>query len=155
MNQLLISLQLLERMEESARAPLVRNESGGLLLGFRKGASIEIKDITFPQARDQSSPILFRRSAFGHHGIALREWRDSSGTIDWIGEWHTHPHGIAKPSFIDQVSWRKIAKHTKRPMGFIIIGATGRYVGWQASWKQGVREMRLTETDSDHLLYVD
>jgi integrative and conjugative element protein (TIGR02256 family) len=151
--QILIPRRLLEQMEVSGRASEIRNESGGLLLGFRKGLSIEIKEITFPQPRDRASPTLFRRSAFGHREKALASWKASGGTVDWVGEWHTHPNGFASPSFIDRLSWRKLAKHSKRPMAFIIIGATSAYVGWQESAHRSARTLGLVEADSDNLLY--
>lgn len=153
MTQLLIPAILITQMENSARAKHVRNESGGLLLGFRKGTAIEVTAITFPQARDKASPTLFRRSTVGHKAKALKAWKESGETTDWVGEWHTHPNGAANPSFIDRMSWRKITQHTKQPMAFIIIGAATRFVGWQASSLKVAVSMNETESDGVHLLY--
>lgn len=125
--------------DRSVRASLIcfharaahRLESGGLLLGYRKGTDLHIVDATFPSRWDRASRTMFHRSSIGHRRKAFRAWRSSSGTIDWIGEWHTHPGGTAWPSSIDLKSWATIAIRRKAPMVFMILDDQEQYLGVQ------------------------
>src|SRR3546814_10364044 len=85
--RLLVPNSILRDMKERARNPHVRCESGGLLLGFRKPDAIQITDLTYPSGWDKATPALFKRSALGHRITALRAWKSSGGTVDWVGEW--------------------------------------------------------------------
>src|SRR3546814_2615238 len=88
--RLLVPNSILRDMKERARNPHVRCESGGLLLGFRKPDAIQITDLTYPSGWDKATPALFKRSALGHRITALRAWKSSGGTVDWVrSEEHT------------------------------------------------------------------
>lgn len=124
-----------------------RNEQGGLLLGYRKGAAIEIESATFPGAWDHASATIFQRSERGHRVRALRAWLRSGKTIDWIGEWHTHPGGLARPSFTDRRTWARLAKHTGSPMAFLIFSDFELYAGLQMPRAIAVRKLKVVEKD--------
>ena len=63
---------------------------------------------------------------FSHHQqVALRHWRASQMTMDYLGEWHTHPESNPSPSLLDMSEWKKICKVQKRPMVFAILGWSG------------------------------
>jgi integrative and conjugative element protein (TIGR02256 family) len=102
-------------------------ERGGILLGFRRGQHLHISEATFPMRWDTGTRFAFRRSSTGHEEIALRRWRQSNRTMDWVGEWHSHPEGIPSPSSIDIRSWKEITRNRAAPMAFIIIG-------WECGW---------------------
>ncbi|WP_390902658.1 Mov34/MPN/PAD-1 family protein [Sphingomonas oryzagri] len=108
-----------------------RLESGGLLLGYRKGSDLHVVDATFPSRWDRATRTMFHRSAIDHRRKAFKAWRTSSGTIDWIGEWHTHPGGTARPSSIDLRSWATITIRRRAPMVFMILDDQGQYLGLQ------------------------
>ncbi|WP_158230085.1 Mov34/MPN/PAD-1 family protein [Sphingobium fuliginis] len=129
------------------------HERGGLILGFRKADALQIETVTFPEMWDHSSPTLFRRSERGHRIRALREWMRSEQTCDWLGEWHTHPGGLAAPSFIDRGSWAKLARHAKKPMTFLIFSDTDMYVGLQSGWLRSLQKLSLVEESRDALLF--
>ena len=131
-----------------------RCEAGGLLLGFRKGDAIELTTITRPNRWDRATPFRFERSAFGHRIAALRAWKLSHGTVDWVGEWHTHPAGSPTPSYIDQTNWRKIARHTMRPMAFLIGGRTDLFVGLQDPSSRKVLRLDRIESDETFELFA-
>lgn len=138
-----------------AKAPTTKGniEHGGLLLGYRKAEALEICSATFPSHWDDGTPTLFKRSARGHSIAALREWVRSDHTVDWIGEWHTHPTGRVRPSWIDLRSWRNLVAHTKQPMSFIIFGQNSIYLGLQTLTSEVVKELIPFESDSRFTLY--
>jgi integrative and conjugative element protein (TIGR02256 family) len=69
---------------------------------------------------------LFDRRDPGHQAEALHRWRQSGRTMTFVGEWHTHPEPVPSPSFIDKMTWKRIAKrHRVTPVVFIIRGFSG------------------------------
>lgn len=106
-----------------------RSERGGILLGLRRGRHFEVTEATLPKRWDRGSMFAFRRSAAGHQAVALRRWRSSKHTIDWVGEWHSHPEHLPSPSSIDLRSWRDITRHCAAPMVFLILGYEGLWLG--------------------------
>lgn len=101
-------------------------ESGGILLGYRRGSHLHVTEATVPLASDQASRTRFSRSAAPHQEAALARWRQSDGTIDYLGEWHTHPEHSPSPSTIDTDGWRRICSKRNTPMLFVIAGTKER-----------------------------
>ena len=115
-------------------------ESGGILLGYRRGSHLHVTEATAPLASDQASRTRFFRSAAPHQQAALARWRQSDGTIDYLGEWHTHPEHSPSPSTIDTGGWRRIWSKRKTPMLFVIAGTQDRlWIG--LSTPTGLRSM--------------
>ena len=146
-------MALLDEILTYARMSRSSNEAGGLLLGMRKGDAIHLTKLTLPNMWDRATPVQFERSALGHRMTALRTWKTSRGTVDWVGEWHTHPFGSSNPSFTDQTSWRKLANHTKRPMAFIIGGKKDSFVGIQLHANRSVVRLMLIESNDAFQLF--
>lgn len=128
-------------------------EQGGLLLGYRKSTNIQIEGATFPGLWDHGSSTIFHRSERGHRVRALREWVRSGKIIDWVGEWHTHPGGLARPSFTDRRTWARLAKHTSNPMAFLIFSDTDQYAGLQIPHARFVRSLRVSERSAGMTLF--
>lgn len=101
-------------------------ESGGILLGYRRGTHLHVTEATAPQPSDQGSRTRFLRSASPHQQAALTRWRDSGKTVDYLGEWHTHPEACPSPSMIDTSGWGRIYSKRRVPMLFIIAGTLDR-----------------------------
>ncbi|CEP94833.1 MULTISPECIES: Mov34/MPN/PAD-1 family protein [Clostridia] len=103
-------------------------ESGGMLIGsfLVNGNMIEINDITEPQKEDKSSRFGFYRSD-KHNELLSFKWKESNYTKMYLGEWHTHPQQIPKPSLVDKSSWKKLLKSSitdSNLLIFIIVGFT-------------------------------
>lgn len=126
---ILMAEAALQRISADALRFRGRSERGGILLGLRRGRHFEINEATLPTAWDRGSMFAFRRSAAGHQAVALRRWRGSQHTVDWIGEWHSHPEHLPSPSSIDLRSWRDITRHRAASMVFVILGYEGLWLG--------------------------
>jgi len=120
-------------------------ERGGIFLGLRRGAHIHIKEATLPMRWDWGTMFGFRRSARGHQEVALRRWRDSSHTMDWVGEWHSHPEPVPSPSGIDLNSWQGIVATCESPMVFLIVGYKELWVGLSVPGRATPHVYRETE----------
>lgn len=101
-------------------------EAGGILLGYRKGTNLHVVQATVPQPTDRRKRFRFDRLAHRHQQIALEQWSISGGTIDYIGDWHTHPEIDPTPSNLDIKEWAKVTNRLTKPMVFMIVGITGR-----------------------------
>ena len=138
-----LRLEVLDRITQSSTQhyPL---EAGGLLLGYRKDACIEIIDCTEPSGTDIATPTRFVRQDRHHQSYAFQKWSTSGKRMDWIGEWHSHPSGSPDPSWIDLKSWRKIILRNDAPMVFVILGTKFPYFGIMPPG--GTDPEKLTET---------
>lgn len=105
-------------------------ESGGVLLGRRRGKHFEVVHATKPFQSDKQSPTSFVREPDGHQLIATSVWTASSGEVGYVGEWHTHPETKPTPSSTDHREWRLLALRQPRlsPIVTTIVGTTTLFV---------------------------
>lgn len=105
-------------------------ESGGILLGHVRGPHLEIIEATCPSPCDERYRFLFVRMQDVHNELADRRWRNSDGTVRYIGEWHTHPEDYPSPSALDRREWINLALKRKdqRPLLALIVGREGMYL---------------------------
>jgi integrative and conjugative element protein (TIGR02256 family) len=96
-------------------------ESGGILLGLRRGAHLEVTNATVPTQFDKQSKFHFERDSKVHSHIATEMWRKSGGHITYIGEWHTHPENDPVPSSIDFHEWGKVTRGSPNQNSFVMI----------------------------------
>lgn len=61
-------------------------ESGGILLGFRRGEHLHIVEATVPSMLDRRLRFGFHRQAASHQKIALKRWQETGETMDYMGE---------------------------------------------------------------------
>ncbi|SDG59370.1 integrative and conjugative element protein, VC0181 family [Microbacterium sp. 77mftsu3.1] len=114
----------LELIMRESVASLDGTETGGLVLGSTEFERIEIRHAGGPGPRARRTASTFDRDLNHAQLIAADAWeRDRS---QWIGEWHTHPHGPLAPSGRDITSYQA---HLRDPdLGFqqfvcLIVGA--------------------------------
>lgn len=110
-------------------------EAGGILLGHRAGDHIHITSATGPLQNDKRARLSFDRLDAGHQQIARDAWASSGGTIDYVGDWHTHPQSIPAPSPKDYVEWKKLTKVLPSSHLFAIVGMSGNrlWLGYGAA----------------------
>lgn len=101
-------------------------EAGGILLGYRRADHLHIVEATEPGVEDHRHRTRFFRQRHRHQEIALRRWRESERTMDYLGEWHTHPELNPSPSHTDLKGWRAICYPQRAPMVFIIAAMIDR-----------------------------
>lgn len=105
-------------------------EAGGLLIGTVHGSNIALVEATEPTLFDKRLRYFFERMPFGHSTIAEARWRESRGTVRYLGEWHTHPQDYPSPSGVDRTEWSQLSRQRldKRPMLAVIVGRKGLYI---------------------------
>jgi integrative and conjugative element protein (TIGR02256 family) len=120
--KILIERQVWQTIMPHRQKDMAAPEAGGILLGYRRGEHLHVIDATVPQAEDRRSRMRFARAKRPHQDIALARWKEGSGTIDYLGDWHTHPEFNPAPSALDTSEWRKISEPRVVPMLFVILG---------------------------------
>lgn len=122
-------------------------EAGGILLGYRRDPHVHVIDATVPGQDDRGLRTRFWRSASAHQQAAQEAWRRSGGTLDYVGEWHTHPQACPSPLTIDICQWTKISTSRQgEEMIFLILGAEhGLWLGFDDG--SGIRRLRHTSMD--------
>src|SRR5688572_27944829 len=78
------------------------DEAGGILIGYRRHQHLRVVEFTVPARHDIRSRYEFNRIDPYHASHARKRWRASSGKLDCVGEWHTHPESAPQPSGIDR-----------------------------------------------------
>lgn len=117
--ELFVMMKLAAYRQDNALKP----ESGGILLGFRRDPHIHVVDATVPGSGDKALRTHFWRSGKSHQRIARERWLSSGHTLDYVGEWHTHPQSSPSPSTIDIGEWGKITTlRGEEQMLFLILG---------------------------------
>lgn len=103
-------------------------ESAGVLIGERRGIHIVFKTLSVPSRWDIRSRFMVDRVSRHHQKTVDDAFKKSDGEWQYLGEWHTHPEDVPKPSMMDYTSWSKNLK-TELPLILIIVGRTHFWVG--------------------------
>lgn len=142
---LLIEPHVLQRLAAFRQLGQSSPEAGGILLGYRRGQHTHVSDVTVPTNRDVRRRFAFFRHATDHQRVATRRWKESGETMDYVGEWHTHPEDEPSPSGVDLQHWREIAIAASRPMVFLIVGRQRNWYG--AGLKHHLQQLAVVASD--------
>ena len=119
---ILIEKPVWEFLFSHAQTDSKATEAGGIFLGYRAGGHIHVTSATGPLPNDKRARLSFDRLDAGHQHAAHNAWTESGCTIDYIGDWHTHPQRIPSPSSKDCVDWKKLIKVLPQSHLFAIVG---------------------------------
>lgn len=102
-------------------------EAGGVLLGrFLRGSEdIVIDDLTTPFPMDRRTRCSFIRQDPRHQAALYRRWIETSGTCNYLGEWHTHPERIPSLSVCDLSNMTRVLQETRfdgDSLLFVVVG---------------------------------
>lgn len=121
------------RLLHHRQVKLQAREAGGVLIGERRGKHLAVCCVSEPGRGDKRKRYLFIRKGKHHQSLVDSRFRESQGTQQYLGEWHTHPEDHPSPSSMDIKSW-KTKVDDSRPMIILIIG---RKSNWAALLESG------------------
>lgn len=107
-------------------------ETGGVLLGWRDGGDRIITGLVGPGP----NALHGRYTFLPDHAwqiARIREAFDASlGDLDYLGDWHTHPDGLAEMSNMDCKTLSRIERRVKSPLMMIAAGSGKNWTinGW-------------------------
>ncbi|MFD1954105.1 Mov34/MPN/PAD-1 family protein [Paenibacillus thailandensis] len=111
-----------------------QHEAGGILLGRIFDDQIIIQQITTPGPGDKSGRYFFERNVKRAQWFVDLAWRSSNGEVIYLGEWHTHPEPVPRPSSVDQKLITNMLRDSKMSIDFlflVIVGTEEKYVAVQ------------------------
>lgn len=85
------------------------HETGGILIGHYDSSRVRavITEATARPVDSESGRFAFRRGKAGLRELLHQRWCHGS---HYLGEWHFHPGGSARPSFCDERAMVRISK---------------------------------------------
>lgn len=96
-----------------------KHEAGGQLFGFFEEKNLIVDLVTTPKKEDFRSRFSFRPNRF----VEQKEIHEHfSHGLHYLGDWHTHPQDIPKPSKRDILSIEECTRKSKHELdGFIMV----------------------------------
>jgi integrative and conjugative element protein (TIGR02256 family) len=110
------------------------DETGGVLLGYEsaESATVVITHLVDAGPGAKRKPSEFLPDGYWQEQEIARIYAESGRRSTYLGDWHSHPAGIAAPSGKDHRTARKISVHTaaRAPNPLMVIVAKSRG-GWR------------------------
>lgn len=106
-----ISPHALAVMTAESAARSGPDETGGILLGHDLGQQILITAAGGPGPNARHAPARFKRDLAHAERLADAAY-EQDGSL-WIGDWHTHPQGLVRPSRYDLQTYRRFLQDTE------------------------------------------
>jgi integrative and conjugative element protein (TIGR02256 family) len=146
--QILVSI----RLERSKYLP---RETGGFLIGMRRGDHIEVTNLTRQSEGDIATPSSFERASAAHRKAILSAWTRSGELDSLVGDWHSHPDAACQASSIDRRSWSKLRKAVGAPVVGLIDCGANLSVAYASTgrWLQKVTELTIVEQAESSVVY--
>jgi integrative and conjugative element protein (TIGR02256 family) len=116
-----------ERISNYIQRQSDAKEAGGILLGrfIKNSKHIIVDKVTVPMIGDKRTRYSFKRGEKMHQRIIDKEWVNSNGTCNYIGEWHTHPENYPSPSDVDKSDWKRKLKEGNFSTRYLYFGILG------------------------------
>ena len=136
-SELWISRKVLQHIHASAIASHP-NEAGGVLIGWSAGKQKVITGMIDGGPASSSSPSSFLPEHEWQVRLLREIFRHTSGDLDYLGDWHSHPCSSPNLSSVDKETLKRIA--TQVPdASMVILGRVGeewnlRSWGASSSW---------------------
>lgn len=130
-------------------------ETGGFLIGERRGPHIQVTGLTRQGHGDIATRTSFERNCSSHRNAIHRAWRLSGGMQSLIGDWHSHPYGSANASSSDIAAWRTLVRVSRRPViGMIDAGGTQNIYFASESSRPFAMLLEVEQEAVDHFAYI-
>lgn len=139
-------------MEREARA-CEPEETGGVLLGYRghdDPLSVRVVQQVGPGPGAVHAPRRFEPDGEWQDARIAEAYERSGRVVTYLGDWHSHPGGSARPSRTDRRTARRIAHtraaRTRRPLMLILWGGSGDWCVAVHRWSRcRLREANVVE----------
>lgn len=132
------------------------NETGGFLIGLRRGPNIEVTEKTIQSQLDVATRSSFDRADPAHRATILKAWAISAKTKCLVGDWHTHPYQTTWASRSDVIAWATLERSCRQPViGLIDAGEERpRLFAASSQLRSCAVEMYAFEECQDYLVYA-
>ena len=104
-------------------------ETGGMLLGWRDGDDRIVTGLVGPGRRALHGRYTFIPDGAWQRARLSELFASSGGDLDYLGDWHTHPDGMAEMSELDRRTLSKVERRVKAPLMVIFAGTEHDWTG--------------------------
>lgn len=125
-----IMSSVVERLHYHRQISPFSLEAAGVLIGERRENHLVIHAISEPGPGDFRTRFAVVRKGPHHQALVDELHLKSGGTMNYLGEWHTHPERFPTPSITDKASWQKDITSSE-PMIVLIVGQISMWCGKQ------------------------
>ena len=114
-------------------------EKGGLLFGeiYPEQSLVRVTGATVPGPYDRATRLSWTRDKKSSNEKIARVWRESGGTVNYVGEWHTHPTDYPVPSLLDELTIRRLYARATLVADVLLMVIVGRKALWCGYWCAG------------------
>lgn len=152
------SRALAEIRSEARRGARIRGakvETGGMLLGMIDDATrtVHVDAATGPSPDSHLSSIYFDHGVDGTQQLVEASLRNTGDRVGFVGMWHTHPHGPARPSDIDDAGMSQIVAPQgagRRALMLILGGPSPAWAKWLRDGTPPHLYARVVRRDERH-----
>lgn len=129
-------------------------EAGGMLLGrlINESHDLVVDEATEPGKRDRKGRYFFFRRRSHAQKRVDEVWFASHSTVNYLGEWHSHPEDDPSPSGTDINNWLTIcrkARYEQDCLVFVIVGRKTLRM-WELCRSSGkLRELNSLNTQNN------
>lgn len=85
------------------------NETGGVMLGHRNGRHTVVRSIVDAGPAAVRWPTGMRPDTMYQTRAIEAAFKESEGAVTYLGDWHSHPDSVGRPSRRDRRTLRNIA----------------------------------------------
>nr|WP_278987026.1 Mov34/MPN/PAD-1 family protein [Plesiomonas shigelloides] len=118
---LVITSSIANQLMTYRQIDVCSTEAAGVLIGERRGIHLVIDKISEPGKGDIRQRYFVDRRGPHHQATVDDAFVSSSGRLQYIGEWHTHPEDEPSPSSKDLNTWQRCLVANDQ-MVLLIIG---------------------------------
>ena len=138
-------------------------EACGVIIGERKDKHFFIRKFTPPMPTDNRTRYSCKRNNDGHQELVDQLHLESKGSLQYLGEWHTHPQITARPSTKDKNEWPKTYNYLSKEenmkeMICLILGTDSDWLGiyhqdilYSASIMNNIHMIEYQENQTEYL----
>lgn len=97
-------------------------ETGGILLGWRRGDATVVAAALGPGPAALHGRHLFIPDDRWHTTQVKAVFASSGGDLNYLGDWHSHPGGVAAMSSLDEQTLARVSRRIGTGMMVILAG---------------------------------
>lgn len=126
-------------------------ENGGILLGWRSGEDRIIVDLRGPGPLALHGKHCFVPDHKWQVAEIKSAFEASEGDLDYLGDWHSHPDGVAEMSDLDSATLLRIARSVTTPLMLIVAGSQTDWIPrcWRGEIVRPLFRRRLMATPEE------
>jgi integrative and conjugative element protein (TIGR02256 family) len=120
---LVFESEVLEHFRRQRQRRWFDREAGGQLFARIDGARVIVVEATGPRPSDRRSPFSYAPSRRDERAEILDRYAKG---LHFVGDWHTHPERLPRPSHPDCTSIGECVRRSKHSLNGFVIAVVGQ-----------------------------